>query len=139
MKLTFEVLGEVVPKGRPRFTRFGHAYTPEKTARYEREVKKIALATLRAHSLVDPISAPVLVSLTAYMKIPQSWSNKKRRAAIGTVHSKKPDLDNLVKSVVDGINGGLLADDSQVCTINAKKLYGETPKVEVTIETVDID
>lgn len=37
--IEFTVDGEPVGKGRPRFTRSGHTYTPEKTADYEQLVK----------------------------------------------------------------------------------------------------
>ena len=38
-EIYFIVPGEVIPKGRPRFTRSGHAYTPKRTTDYETKVK----------------------------------------------------------------------------------------------------
>lgn len=137
MILSFEVLGAVVPKGRPRFTRFGSVYTPKKTTDYEKHVHRQAEKALSETQSPGLISSPVKVFITVYMPIPQSWSSKKKREAVGVAHSKKPDLDNLVKSVMDGMNKALFTDDSLVCDIRANKLYGETPRVVVTVETVD--
>ena len=39
MTIKFTVPGVPVGKGRPRFTRGGHAYTPEKTAAFEEKVR----------------------------------------------------------------------------------------------------
>lgn len=40
--------GQPVPKGRPRFTRGGFAYTPDKTRKYEKLVAGLAKAALDA-------------------------------------------------------------------------------------------
>jgi len=56
-----------------------------------------------------------------------------------TLHTKKPDLDKLIRSVLDGITGILIRDDSEVCSIVATKRYvtrfGDDPpgvKIEIT-------
>ena len=48
--------------------------------------------------------------------------------------NKKPDIDNILKSVMDSLNGYAFADDSQVVRIMAEKVYAEEPFVEVTID-----
>ena len=48
----------------------------------------------------------------------------------------KPDLDNIIKAVLDGCNGVVFRDDKQVVSIHAAKEYGEAPGVEVIIEEV---
>ena len=57
-------------------------------------------------------------------------------------HTKKPDLDNLVKSVVDGLSGFIYADDKQIVEIHATKRYAkrqEEPGCWVHIDEVDLD
>lgn len=47
--------------------------------------------------------------------------------------TKKPDLDNIVKAVMDGLNGVAYKDDSQVVAIDAQKFYGREGRVIVTV------
>lgn len=47
--------------------------------------------------------------------------------------TKKPDLDNIVKAVMDGLNGVAYRDDSQVVAIDAQKFYGREGRVIVTV------
>lgn len=132
--ITFTIPGEPVAKGRARsFVRNGHVahYTPDKTARYENLVK---LAAQQAMAEVAPIDGAVALTVRAFFSIPKSWSLKKQRsAALGEImHTKRPDLDNVVKAIKDGANGVAWKDDSQVVDVRASKRYG-TPRVEVEV------
>ncbi len=132
--ITFTIPGEPVAKGRARsFVRNGHVahYTPQKTARYENLVRLVAQQTIGEKA---PIECAVVLIVRAFFSIPSSWSLKKQRAAaIGEIaHTKRPDLDNIVKSIKDGANGVAWKDDSQVVDVRASKRYG-TPRVEVEI------
>jgi len=133
--ITFTIPGEPVAKGRPRsFVRGGHVahYTPEKTARYENLVK---LAAQQAMAGRLPLEGAVYLVVRASMGIPVSWSVKRRiAAASGTVTpTKRPDLDNIVKAVKDGLNGVAWRDDAQVIELHAIKRYSATPSVYVQV------
>ena len=132
--ITFTIPGEPVAKARARFARRGNfvtTYTPDKTARYENLVK---LAAQQAMAGVAPIEGAVSLTMRAYFSIPVSWGMKKQRAAaLGEImHTKRPDLDNVVKAIKDGANGVAWKDDSQVVDVHASKRYG-TPRVEVEV------
>jgi len=43
------------------------------------------------------------------------------------------DIDNLMKLVMDAINGIFFEDDGQVCMVMAKKVYSDVPRTTVTI------
>lgn len=122
--------GECVPKGRPRFTRNGHTYTPKTTKAYEVRVKQ---AIRKAD--VEKLSGPLRVEIVVYRGIPKSFSKKKRDDALreGILPVTKPDLDNYIKSVLDACNGILFEDDNAICEIHAKKLYGDTAKVVLRV------
>ena len=115
-----------IPKGRPRFYG-GHAVTPEKTRKYEKLIRDSW-----EHGLVD--SEHIYVDMLFKMPIPQSYSKKKQAALVDAPHAKKPDLDNLVKAVLDALNGVAFEDDSRICSISAVKLYGTEPCVFVKME-----
>jgi len=48
-------------------------------------------------------------------------------------HTKKPDLDNVAKAVIDGMNGIIFKDDSQITSLHVTKVYAEVGKVEVLV------
>lgn len=132
-KLTFTVPGDPVGKGRPRFVRgTGRTYTPENTAKYENLVR---LAFIQEHQGFTPINSAVEIIIRAFFQIPESWSKKKKTAAINgeLLKTTKPDLDNIVKSITDGLNGVAWTDDVLIHAINASKDYSTTPRVEVSI------
>ena len=68
-------------------------------------------------------------------QVPASYSKKRTEACLNNTekHTKKPDLDNVVKICLDGMNGIVFKDDSQITSIHATKVYGEVPKVEVMV------
>jgi Holliday junction resolvase RusA-like endonuclease len=67
--------------------------------------------------------------------VAQSWSKKKSAAALaGTVMpTKKPDADNVLKAICDGINGIVFRDDVQVVNVSLSKRFSETPGVQVRV------
>lgn len=53
-------------------------------------------------------------------------------------HTKKPDLDNLIKFTKDCLNGVAWHDDSQVVEYGAmKKVYGDEPMTRILIEAAN--
>jgi Holliday junction resolvase RusA-like endonuclease len=47
--------------------------------------------------------------------------------------TKKPDIDNVVKSIFDALNKVAFNDDTQIISLSVRKFYSEHPRVEVTI------
>lgn len=136
MIVKFEILGEPQGKGRPRFSTRGgfvKTYTPEKTASYENYVKLSYIRTNQGLRLTEAIS----ISIEASFSIPKSFSKKKREEALQGVLKplKKPDCDNIAKTILDALNGIAYDDDKQVYSLNVVKKYSDTPKVVVTLET----
>lgn len=135
MPITFTVPGQPVGKGRPRATTIGgnaRMYTPAKTADYERMV---ALHASQAMLGEVPFTGPVQVQMDITFAIPPSWPKSRRIQALEQQlrHTAKPDIDNVTKAVLDASNGVLWIDDSQVVSLMARKRYGNTPGVTVTV------
>ena len=65
------------------------------------------------------------VELVAFMEIPKSWSKVKRlEAEYGAIlPTTKPDIDNIIKAALDGIEGVVYYCEKQVTSIDAKKVY----------------
>lgn len=120
-----ELEGEIVAKGRPRFTTrggFPRAYTPKKTETFEQYVSLMAKQQFK-----KPYETPVRVQIFIKKKPPKSWSKKRRKEAIGgrIAATAKPDLDNYAKSILDGMNGIAWKDDSYIVELIQRKEYAE--------------
>ena len=136
--VTFTVPGEPVGKGRARFARRGafvSAYTPEKTVRYENMVGLAADLAMNGRPL---FTGACSIKVEAYCSIPQSWSKKKRAAAMaGTLRpTTKPDLDNILKALGDAMNSVVFHDDKQIAEVAMGKFYADTPRLEVAVTGV---
>lgn len=134
----FVVPGPPQGKGRARTVSRGgktHSFTPQRTVQYE---SLVALAYRLAYPDTEPTANPVRLLVEAYMPIPQSWPKSKQAAALnGTMlPTVKPDADNVLKCVLDSINGIAWVDDKQVTDAEIVKRYAAIPRVEVTITEV---
>lgn len=133
--ITFFVPGHPRGKGRPRFTRNGQPYTDRQTREYE---QSIALAYRTARGRLFPQDAFLSVRVNVAMPIPKSASKAKQAAMLeGRIACPaKPDLDNVVKAVLDGLNGVAYRDDARVANIHASKFYSGIPGIYVTVQEV---
>lgn len=134
-EIYFIVDGVVVPKARPRFTRDGRVFTPKPTADYEKKVKAAYME--ECPSGVAFPTQPVEIVLNVYMEIPRSASKKaKAEMLFCKFPTKKPDVDNLIKSVADALNGTAYTDDSQIVSATVRKFYSEKARAEITLREV---
>lgn len=134
---TITVPGKPQGKGRARFNRHsGVAYTPAKTASYENLIKVLALDAMKGRA---PVECACKLVVIAACEIPKSWSGKKRRdAEFGWIKpTGRPDLDNVTKACLDGLNGVAFRDDSLVTDIDARKYYGTTPCLTITVQPLE--
>ncbi|MNL49415.1 Endodeoxyribonuclease RusA [compost metagenome] len=89
---------------------------------------------------LPPIEGPVELWLDINLQIPISWSKKRQRdAAAGLVAAtKKPDADNVLKAVKDGMNGIVWLDDAQAVEYRISKRYSTSPCVQVSVEQLPL-
>lgn len=120
-------------KQRPRFnSKTGNTYTPDKTVNYENWVKLCYQQQCDGEKLTGKITA----SIMAYYPIPKNTSKiKKNYMLLGIERpTKKPDVDNIAKVILDSLNSFAYDDDKQIVTCGISKWYGENPRVEVILE-----
>lgn len=117
-------------KERPRFAR-GKIYTPRVTQKSEEE---IGLAYKAAGGAFAPKGVPVTVAITVH-KAPAKSTAKK---VLMKLDLRKPDLDNVIKLVLDGLNGAAYEDDSQVVSIEAGRVWSIPGEEDATLITVSI-
>lgn len=134
MKYEFEMPGDIVGKARPRMnTRTGKTYTPTKTKDYEYLLRQWFVMN---YPNFETIEGRVAVSIIAYFDIPKSTSKKRKMEMlkVNISPTKKPDIDNIVKIVLDAMNKFAFKDDTQVTRLEVEKIYSKTPKIYVKIE-----
>lgn len=133
MQVQITIPGHVQPKERPRATRTGHTYTPRRTREYEAAVKAAYMEQHGQTMLTGPLAAEI----TVYMAIPASASKQAREAmAAGKIlPTKRPDIDNCAKGILDALNGLAFEDDRQITGLLIRKRYddGSGERAEVKI------
>ena len=129
--LYFEVLGQPQGKARARVTRWG-AYTPDKTVLYENLIK---LSFQQKYPNHKPFDGYLKMNIKAIFEPVKSTSKKNRALMLkGEIKpSKKPDIDNICKCVLDALNKIAYVDDIQVIELNVSKEYGEVGKLEIEV------
>jgi len=115
--LNFTVDGKPQGKQRARRGRGGRWYTPSLTVVYENTVSGACLAAMRALGISRRYTDAVTVTVACY------FPDARRR-----------DCDNVLKSVMDALNGVAYVDDSQVHTATVTKAIDrERPRTEIEV------
>lgn len=116
---------------------FAHNYTP-KNDPVNAFKAAVQMAAAQIHHGA-PLAGPIEMALTFVMPRPKAmlWKSK----PMPRVHDvRKPDRDNLMKSVQDALNGLLFVDDSQICDGPVRKFIAagdEPPHVEIEIRELN--
>lgn len=111
----------------------GRMYTPSATQKFEQKVKN---AFLEKYTLKELSDKPIKAVIIAEFEPPKSISKKKRLELIEEVidYTKKPDIDNISKIILDALNGVAYKDDNQVAELRVYKKYGYENKIIVKLE-----
>lgn len=134
MKYEFEVLGEIVGKERPRVNIYTcRVYTPNKTKDYEFLVQQYFRMKYPKY---ETLKGRISINIIAYLKIPKSTSKTKIQEMLENKISptKKPDVDNIAKSILDAMNGLVFEDDNQVSKISVEKRFALEEKAVIEVE-----
>lgn len=135
--ITFIVEGKPQAKARARtvrnkYTGKVHSYTPDGTSSYEDLIRwsfKAAGGKYMGDKLIE-------ASIQAFYPIPKSCTKKNRLAIMQDEirPQTKPDCDNIIKIVLDALNGVAYYDDKQVICVSCNKYYGETGYLKITLK-----
>lgn len=134
--VTFTIHGAPFAKQRPRsgFNKhIGRAVTYNTAAN---EAFEGTVAGVAAGVFPEPLQGPVSITVEAVFCPAASWSKKRRAAAMGQPHTQKPDGDNILKAIKDGLNRIAWADDAQVADSRVVKRWGERAETRVTVKGI---
>jgi len=129
-ELAFTVFGEPTPLSRHRVAGM-HMYNPSA------KQQKLFALSCQKHMPESPLEGPLAAHMAFYFSRPKSHYRSGKYANElkphqDHWHSKRKDLDNLIKFVLDSLNEKAFLDDSQIVTIVSSKQYTEDkPRTEV--------
>jgi len=131
-----------IAKARARVVTKGgvtRAYTPQKTATFEQLVGIRAREAMRGQ---PPLDGALYIMIQCYLPRPKAHYGKAgiKPQFVNAEPIGRPDLDNYCKAVLDGINGVVFKDDSQVISQTSHKFYvnglDDPARVEVEVKTL---
>lgn len=135
--ILFEIMGEPVAQGRPRagktFTGKTVLYDPSKSRDFKQYVKLVAAQ----NAPKELITGPIQLFVDVFRATPKRYQTGPKQALIegGKLRPiSKPDVDNYVKGIKDGLNKVIWQDDSQVVEMTVRKFYSLSPRVVVCIK-----
>ncbi len=103
-------------------------YTPTKTVSYEDDLKWLAKSAM---SGLKPSPASIYMRIEAYFK-PKPKEH-------GVHYTRKPDADNIAKSVADALNGIVYMDDEQIAELTIVKLFGPSEYLLIEVGETELD
>jgi crossover junction endodeoxyribonuclease RusA len=138
MRISFTVFGTPQPQGSARAFLSKDGKRPILTSDnarlkpWRQELAWVAVdAMQKSQQQKAPRGVPISVSLAFYFEKPKS--------ARKSAHWKitKPDLDKLLRAVLDALTGIAYEDDSQVCECHLGKAFGPPARVEVLVRSIE--
>lgn len=129
----FEVPGKIIGKGRPRVNSYtGNVYTPTRTKDYETLVEQYFLLK---YPRFKPFEGRVQVEINALFEVPKSTKQSDKELMLENKinPTKKPDIDNIVKIILDAMNGVAFKDDTQITKLFVEKTYSTSESVKIKI------
>ena len=134
--IEIEIDGEPISWQRPAHRSF-RSNDKNITVVYDKQKhdKEMVRWQIKGQMKEEILTVPLLIDLTFRMPIPQATSKKVReQMKQGEVHHmRRPDIDNLSKFYLDCMNELVFADDAQICTLYARKVYSSYPSTLIRI------
>lgn len=95
--------------------------------RYKKRPEVLRYRAFQDEVRLRRVEVPSPGKITFYMPMPDSWSQKKRREWNGRPHLQRPDIDNLIKALLDSV----FEHDSHIWSITAEKRWSDIPCIRV--------
>lgn len=115
----------IEPMGKPRMTKADRWKKRPCVLRYWEWCDRFR-ALLKEHELT---MNPGVLNATFIVKMPNSWSKKKKAYYLDQPHEQRPDVDNMVKAVLDAS----FKKDEGVHTLRVNKIWGTEAKIIIRL------
>ena len=140
-KIQFLVYGTPTPQGSMKAFAFQQGdqlraritHASKKVLPYRHAIAQVAAIRKQETGFeLIPRNVGVILRVSFHLARPKSLPKKQE------AHTKRPDLDKMVRSCLDALTGILWTDDSQVVCLVATKRYGSPERTEITLETEEL-
>ena len=118
MKIVYQLFVKGIPKAqpRPRMTANGHVFNPKSADAWKAEIQAAFLMCRK-----ETITEPVYLKVCFYLPMPKDMKKSEDECIR---HAHKPDLDNLLKAVMDALTSvHVWKDDALVFKTDCEKWY----------------
>jgi Holliday junction resolvase RusA-like endonuclease len=138
----FRVQADPVAQGRPRLTTIGgmaRAFDPKKSREWKSFIKDVALKSMEDAGHTKPLQGPLCARIRFGFALPKS-AHRKRRPVGRSWHTKRPDIDNLIKGIFDACESVIYINDTCIAKVVVDKIecaQGEAPFVSVLFQQMD--
>lgn len=96
---------------------------------WRQQVSQTAIAAAKGE--IIPRGTPVSIWLMFYFDRPKSLSKN-----ASSLKTTKPDIDKLIRSVLDALTGTVFEDDSQVAVCRMQKCFAQPERLEVFVGAI---
>lgn len=121
MSIEFIIPGQPQQQERWRIGKHGNTYDPSAIAK-----EAFGYQAISRIGRIEPLCSPLKLSAVFIFESEEHPS--------GSPVFVKPDLDNLLKFVMDALNKVFYRDDSQIVEFAALKIYGPESQTEIVIK-----
>tara|TARA_Y100000590_G_C15735889_1_gene1018528 strand:- start:3740 stop:4150 length:411 start_codon:yes stop_codon:yes gene_type:complete len=135
--ISFTITGQPIALKRHRVARNGRMYDPS-----YKDKKQIWLQIAK-YKPKKPLKGDIYMKAIFYFQRPKNhfrsgkYSHLLKDAYKDVIYKGSiPDLDNCVKLIADIIQPQMICDDSQICMLQAEKMYSTDPRTEVVIQEI---
>ena len=137
---TIEIDQLIEPQMRPRGGKFGNVYDPLKT--YKKIIREKIKKEIENNNIplyIDEDKYYIMSYINLYKTPPKNWSiNKQLNAILGLYpFTKKPDIDNCVKTIYDSLEGIFFFNDGQINHENLIKMYSPKDKTIIRLNVIE--
>ena len=134
--IQFTVEGSPIAQKRHKHTKSGHTYDPSKAD------KRLFLANALKSAPKKPLEKEVFLKIEFYIYRPKKHYRTGRYSHLlknnpPYWHITRADIDNLLKLIMDALNGVYYKDDCQVCYVKMLKKYSANPRTVITVEGIE--
>lgn len=137
--IDFVVEGKPVPA--VRMTQRSKYADPaaKKYLTYKKLVAASAISAMNRKAL-EKIDGTVSVQIDIFYEVPKSYTKKRKTDIYESDYQIRPevrgDIDNVAKSILDGMNGICFKDDIQVVELIVNKRFDDAAGVSVMVKSI---